>query len=92
MPISRSKEPLTYEEAMHELRKAHKGMRRLQRRLMITEGILACIHKETRRYNLSETVRLSYIEGIAQGGFHDASHVDKAFKKFMVYVANKVLS
>lgn len=70
---------------MHELRKAHKGMRRLQRRLMIAEGLLGKIYTISRSnlYHPSwkNINRLQEIHKLASYAFYDVWKVDRVSKK-----------
>ena len=64
------------EQALHELRKAHKGMRRLERRLTVAEGLLALIQKylDQRRYN--------EVWYIADKAFYSRFRREKAIEKY----------
>ncbi len=81
---SRSREPMTYEQAMHELRKVHKGMRRLQRRLVIAEGLLGKIYRIV-RWNTGTieqwNERYKQINSLSRYAFYDAWKAERCSEK-----------
>lgn len=85
----REKEPMSYEQCLHELRKAQKGLRRTRRKLMIAEGILAKIYKEAYNSQLSDSERLSHVRSLVSSVFFDAWTIYRASHIHDIYLMNK---
>lgn len=85
----REKEPMSYEQCLHELRKAQKGLRRTRRKLMIAEGILAKIYKESYNSSLSDSERLSRVRSLVRSVFFDGWTVYKASHIHDIYLMYK---
>jgi len=85
----REKEPMSYEQCLHELRKAQKGLRRTRRKLMIAEGILAKIYKESFNSSLPDIERLVRVRSLVSSVFFDVWTPDKASHMHDVYLMHK---
>lgn len=85
---SRSKEPMDLDQAMHELRKAHKGMRRLQHRLMVAEGLLAKICKVTHT-QLNDVERLAEARWLSSSAFYDVWKIEKCNQRYDKHLIRK---
>lgn len=87
--MEKKKEPMSYEQCLHELRKAQKGLRRTRRKLMIAEGVLAKIYKESHNSSLSDAERLSRVRRLVSSVFFDIWTISKASHVHDIYLMYK---